>query len=51
MRKDRLLGFRRNPVQQIHRLGLAVVVGGDLLIEQLYEERLQVKSASMSRTF
>ncbi len=43
MGEDRLLGFGGNPVEQVHGFGFAVVVSGNLLVEELDEEGLEVK--------
>ena len=45
MHQHRLLRLRVNPVQQINRLRLGVVIACDLLLQQLQHERLQLKVA------
>jgi hypothetical protein len=43
VRQHRLLRIGRDPIEQIHGFCLAVVVRGNLLVEQLDEERLQME--------
>ena len=45
VRKHRLLGIGGEPVQQIHALGLHVVVPGDLLLKKLDQETVQIEVA------
>ena len=43
MSQHRLLGVRRDPVEQVYGLGFAVVVSGDLLGQQADQERLELE--------
>ncbi len=43
--QNRLLLVDRHPVEHVHGLGLGVVIGLDLLLEQGQQERLQVEVA------
>ena len=43
VRQNRLLLVHAHPVQHVHRLGLGVVIGFDLLIQKLQQEGLEVE--------
>ena len=51
MSEYRLLRVRGKPVQQIHALGLHIVVSGDLLLEKLDQKTVQIEIARQQPEF
>jgi hypothetical protein len=51
VRQHRLLLLHVHPVQHVHGLGLRVVVGLDLFLQQRQQKRLQLKVAVQQAKF